>query len=153
MLPLIVVIFVNFMMALIILPRIDFSFLAAEPWRLDVGGGRSVSVLIALTAASLTLIIVHYQRLSALRESLDAGANSSVLPIMTVASLVGFALWWLQCQHLRSFAMRYCRYRADGSVAGESRQNAFVRPYFAPDFKLFRRELELISDLTGDRPD
>ena len=49
-----------------------------------------MSVLIALTAASLTLIIVHYQRLSALRESLDAGANSSVLPIMTVASLVGF---------------------------------------------------------------
>lgn len=91
LLPLIVVIFVNFMMALIILPRIDFSFLAAEPWRLDVGGLIGVwSVLIALTAASLTLIIVHYQRLSALRESLDAGANSSVLPIMTVASLVGF---------------------------------------------------------------
>ena len=91
LLPLIVVIFVNFMLALIILPRIDFSFLAAEPWRLDVGGLIGVwSVLIALTAASLTLIIVHYQRLSALRESLDAGANSSVLPIMTVASLVGF---------------------------------------------------------------
>ena len=113
LLPLIVVIFVNFMLALIILPRIDFSFLAAEPWRLDVGGLIGVwSVLIALTAASLTLIIVHYQRLSALRESLDAGANSSVLPIMTVASLVGLALWWLQCQHLRTFAMRYCRFRA-----------------------------------------
>lgn len=30
------------------------------------------------------------RRLPALRESLDAGANSSVLPILTVASLVGF---------------------------------------------------------------
>jgi H+/gluconate symporter-like permease len=38
----------------------------------------------------LTVVIVNYRRLPALRESLDAGANSSVLPILTVASLVGF---------------------------------------------------------------
>lgn len=91
LLPLIVVIVVNFMMALVVLPRFDFSFLAAEPWNLEVGGLIGVwSVLIALAAAILTLIAVNYQRLSALRESLDAGANSSVLPILTVASLVGF---------------------------------------------------------------
>lgn len=91
LLPLLVVIIVNFMMALVIFPRIDFSFLAADPWNLDVGGLIGVwSVLIALAAAILTLIAVNYQRLSALRESLDAGANSSVLPIMTIASLVGF---------------------------------------------------------------
>ncbi|UFX48283.1 GntP family permease [Bradyrhizobium sp. 41S5] len=90
-LPLIVVIVVNFLMALIVLPRIDFSFLTAEPWRLNVGGLVGIwSVLIALSAAILALIIVNYQRLPKLRESLDAGANSSVLPIMTVASLVGF---------------------------------------------------------------
>lgn len=91
LLPLIVVIVVNFMMALVVLPRLDFSFLAAEPWNLEVGGLIGVwAVLIALAAAILTLIVVNYQRLSALRQSLDAGANSSVLPIMTVASLVGF---------------------------------------------------------------
>lgn len=91
LLPLIVVIVVNFMMALVVLPRFDFSFLAAKPWNLEVGGLIGVwSVLIALAAAILTLIAVNYQRLTALRESLDAGANSSVLPILTVASLVGF---------------------------------------------------------------
>lgn len=91
LLPLLVVIVVNFMMALVILPRIDFSFLSAEPWNLDVGGLIGVwSVLIALAAAILTLIAVNWQRLQKLRESLDAGANSSVLPIMTIASLVGF---------------------------------------------------------------
>ncbi|WP_319798609.1 GntP family permease [Nitrobacter sp.] len=91
LLPLIVVIVVNFMMALVILPRIDFSFLTVAPWNLDVGGLIGVwSVLIALAAAILTLIAVNFQRLTALRESLDAGANSSVLPILTVASLVGF---------------------------------------------------------------
>lgn len=91
LLPLIVVIVVNFMMALVVFPRLDFSFLTAEPWNLEVGGLIGVwSVLIALAAAILTLIALNFQRLSALRESLDAGANSSVLPIMTVASLVGF---------------------------------------------------------------
>jgi H+/gluconate symporter-like permease len=90
-LPLIVVIFVNFMMALVILPRIDFSFLTTERWGIEVNGVIGVwSVLIALGAAILTVIAVNYQRLVTLRESLDAGANSSVLPIMTVASLVGF---------------------------------------------------------------
>jgi H+/gluconate symporter-like permease len=90
-LPLIVVIFVNFMMALVILPRIDFSFLAEEPWEINVGAVTGVwAVLIALAAAILTLVVVNYRRLASLRESLDAGANSSVLPILTVASLVGF---------------------------------------------------------------
>jgi H+/gluconate symporter-like permease len=91
LLPLLVVIVVNFMMALVVLPRIDFSFLAKAPWNLEVSGLIGVwSVLIALTAAILTLIAVNWQRLGKLRESLDAGANSSVLPIMTIASLVGF---------------------------------------------------------------
>ncbi|RTL53702.1 MAG: GntP family permease [Bradyrhizobiaceae bacterium] len=90
-LPLLVVIVVNFMMALVILPRIDFSFISFERWGVNVNGLLGVwAVLIALFAAIVTLIIVNYQRLPNLRESLDAGANSSVLPIMTVASLVGF---------------------------------------------------------------
>lgn len=90
-LPLMVVIVVNFMMALVILPRVDFSFITYERWGVDVNGLLGVwAVLIALFAAIVTLIVVNYQRLPNLRESLDAGANSAVLPIMTVASLVGF---------------------------------------------------------------
>ncbi len=90
-LPLLVVIVVNFLMALIILPRIDFSFLEQEPWGIDVGSSIGLwAVLIALATAILTLIAVNFGRLRAIRESLDAGANSSVLPILTIASLVGF---------------------------------------------------------------
>jgi H+/gluconate symporter-like permease len=91
-LPLLVVLCVNFMMSLIILPRLDFSFLAEEQW-----GGISLSavagiwaIAVALAAAILTLVLVNRRRLPALRESMDAGANASVLPIVTVASLVGF---------------------------------------------------------------
>jgi H+/gluconate symporter-like permease len=79
-------------MALIILPWLDFSFLAEERW-----GSTSISavggvwaVVVALAAAILTLIVVNRGRLCDLRESMDAGANASVLPALSVASLVGF---------------------------------------------------------------
>jgi H+/gluconate symporter-like permease len=48
------------------------------------------SVAVALAAAILTLVVVNRRRLPSLRESMDAGANASVLPAITVASLVGF---------------------------------------------------------------
>ena len=38
----------------------------------------------------MTLIAINYRRLPELRASMDAGANASVLPVLTVASLVGF---------------------------------------------------------------
>jgi H+/gluconate symporter-like permease len=90
--PLVVVIGVNFLMSLLILPRLDVSFLAQERW-----GGASLagvagvwSVAVALAAATATLVVLHRARLPDLRSSMDAGANASVLPILSVASLVGF---------------------------------------------------------------
>jgi H+/gluconate symporter-like permease len=91
-LPLVVVVSVNLLMSLFVLPRLDFSFLSEERW-----GATSLSavlgvwsVAVALAAAILTLILVNRGRLPSLRESMDAGANASVLPAVTVASLVGF---------------------------------------------------------------
>lgn len=91
-LPLAVVVCVNLLMSLVILPLLDFSFLAEERW-----GGSSLSavagvwsVAVALAAAIATLIAVNRRRLPALRLSMDAGANASVLPAFSVASLVGF---------------------------------------------------------------
>ena len=48
------------------------------------------SLLLALGAGTLAIVIVNYSRLPSLRESLDAGANSAALPILTISSLVGF---------------------------------------------------------------
>lgn len=91
-LPLVVVICTNFLMSLVILPRLDFSFLAKEVWGgTTIGAVAGVwSVVIALATATLTVIVLNFKRFPALRESLDAGAVSSVLPILTIASLVGF---------------------------------------------------------------
>jgi H+/gluconate symporter-like permease len=83
---------VNLLMSIVVLPRLDLSFLAEERWGATslsaVGGVWSVAV--ALAAAVATVIVVNRSRLPALRESMDAGANASVLPAFSVASLVGF---------------------------------------------------------------
>jgi len=91
-LPLIVVIMVNLLMSLFVLPRLDFSFLAEKRW-----GATSISavagvwsVVVALTAAIATVVLLNRSRLPKLRKSMDAGANASVLPALSVASLVGF---------------------------------------------------------------
>jgi H+/gluconate symporter-like permease len=91
-LPLVVVVLVNLTMSLIVLPRLDFSFLAEERW-----GGTSISavagvwsVVVALATAITIVILFNWNRLPQLRQSMDAGANASVLPALSVASLVGF---------------------------------------------------------------
>jgi H+/gluconate symporter-like permease len=90
--PLVVVIVVNLLMSMWVLPRIDTGFLAEARW-----GGMQLaavsgvwSVIVALLAAIVVLIALNRRRLPALRATVDAGANASVLPVLSVASLVGF---------------------------------------------------------------
>ena len=90
--PLLVVIGVNVLMTLVVLPSLDVSFLAEERFgatSLSAVGG-VWSVVTALAAAIITVIAVNRKRLGGLRESMDSGANASVLPVLSVASLVGF---------------------------------------------------------------
>lgn len=91
-LPLVVVVGINLAMSLFILPRLDVSFLGEErfgPTTLYAVGG-VWAVVVALAAAMVTLIAVNFRFLPDLRASMDAGANASVLPAVSVASLVGF---------------------------------------------------------------
>lgn len=92
LLPLLAVILVNLTMSLIVLPRLDTSYLAEDRW-----GGASLSsvggvwsVIVALASAIVIAILLNRGRLPALRETVDAGLNASVLPVVSVASLVGF---------------------------------------------------------------
>lgn len=91
-LPMLIVISVNFLMALLILPHLDYSFLAKKEWgetSFSMVGG-VWSIVIALASAIFVLILINRKRFPNLRETMDAGANASVLPVLTVASLVGF---------------------------------------------------------------
>jgi H+/gluconate symporter-like permease len=92
MLPTAVVIGVNFLMSIVVLPRLDTSYLAEPRFgatQLSAVGG-VWAVVVALLAGILVLVATNWKRLTALRESVDAGANASVLPALSVASLVGF---------------------------------------------------------------
>ena len=92
MLPLFVVMGVNLAMSLVILPRMDTSFLADVRWGetalASVGG--VWSVIVALSAAIVVLFAFNRRRLVSLRVTVDAGLNASALPVISVASLVGF---------------------------------------------------------------
>ena len=91
-LPLVIVVAVNLLMSLFVLPRMDASFLGGKEWgstSLAAVGG-VWAVVTALAVAIVVLIAINYRRLPALRDSMDAGANASVLPVLSVASLVGF---------------------------------------------------------------
>src|SRR5690349_16149410 len=91
-LPLVVVISVNLAMSLFILPALDTSFLAEQRW-----GGTSLSavggvwsVVTALACGIVAVLALNGRRIPQLRKTIDAGANASVLPVVSVASLVGF---------------------------------------------------------------
>ena len=91
-LPLVTVVSVNLIMSFGVLPKIDASFLNEEQWgatSLAAVGG-VWSVIVALAVAIVVLIATNFSRLPTLRATMDAGANAAVLPIISVASLVGF---------------------------------------------------------------
>ncbi len=92
MAPLVVVVVVNLLMSFVVLPRLDLGFLDDERWSgLSLAAVSGVwAVLVALLCAIGTLLLLNRGRLTAVRESMDAGANASVLPVLSVACLVGF---------------------------------------------------------------
>lgn len=90
--PLLLVVVGNFVMNVLVLPRMDVGYLAEARWgatSLDaVRGVWGVSV--ALAVAIVAVVVLNRSRFAALRESADAGANAAVLPILSVCSLVGY---------------------------------------------------------------
>jgi H+/gluconate symporter-like permease len=91
-LPLVVVLLVNLAMSMLVLPAIDTGFLAEARWGgIPLSAVSGVwSVIVALVSAILVLVAFNYRRLPGLRDTVDAGANASALPVLSVASLVGF---------------------------------------------------------------
>jgi len=91
-LPLFIVVAINLLLSMVVLPRLDFGFLAEERWgETSLAAVAGIwSVAVALAAAIVFVIVLNRERLPSLRQTMDAGANASVLPIVSIASLVGF---------------------------------------------------------------
>ena len=82
------------MMSLIVLPRLNFSFLAEERWGSTSlsGVARVWSVVVALAAATLAVILFNRHRLPALREAwtpapMHRSCRRSVLPAWSALAL------------------------------------------------------------------
>jgi H+/gluconate symporter-like permease len=88
--PLVVMVAVNLLMSFVVLPRIDVALMASEDAQAMSSVSGLWSVLVALACAIAVLLAMNRGRLASIRESMDAGANASVLPVLSVASLVGF---------------------------------------------------------------
>jgi len=90
--PIILVIALNYLFSKIIIPALDTSFLALPQFgetNIKAVGG-IWSIIAALVISILVVTALNFRRYSNFTESLDSGANASVLPIFNTASLVGF---------------------------------------------------------------
>jgi len=92
LLPVVMVVFVNLVFVQAVAPKLDVSYLA-----LPVFGETTIeavrglwSIIVALVCAILILVSLNFRRLPKWVESLNSGANASVIPIANTASLVGF---------------------------------------------------------------
>ncbi|AHE97611.1 GntP family permease [Thioalkalivibrio paradoxus] len=91
-LPLVLVIAINLVFTFLVIPRMDTAYLALPLYgETSVEQVRGIwSVVAALVLSLLVLIALNWHRLPALKQSVDNGANASLLPIFNTASLVGF---------------------------------------------------------------
>jgi H+/gluconate symporter-like permease len=91
-LPIVLVIALNYLFSMVVIPAMDTGYLALPLYgETDIDALRGIwSIITALVISILVLTILNRKRFSALLESLDAGADASVLPIFNTASLVGF---------------------------------------------------------------
>jgi len=90
--PIALVVALNYLMAEAVLPRLDTTYLAQALYgATELGAVRGVwSVIVALTAAIVLLLVLGRRQLTGLRETLDAGATASLAPIFNTASQVGY---------------------------------------------------------------
>jgi H+/gluconate symporter-like permease len=90
--PIAVVIVVNVVLSTFVFPRLDLSFLAKPEWGATTATAVTGiwSVIAGLSLAILTVLAFNLRRIPNLRTTFDAGVNASALPIVNVASLVGF---------------------------------------------------------------
>lgn len=90
--PIVLVIVLNYLFTTIVIPAMDTNYLALPRY-----GSTSIealrglwSIISALVISIIVLVALNWRYIENLAQSLDSGANASVLPIFNTASQVGF---------------------------------------------------------------
>jgi len=92
LLPIVLVIGVNLAVTKWAIPAMDASYLADKKYGgVTINDVRGIwSLIVALTAAVVAAIVLHWRRWSDLLSSVNQGTMSSLLPIFNTASEVGY---------------------------------------------------------------
>lgn len=92
LLPIVLVIGVNYVLVEWVIPTWDTGYLADPQYgETSIGRVRGLwAMIVALLVANLTVMAIHYRSLGALNKSLGAAANGSLLPTFNTASEVGY---------------------------------------------------------------
>jgi H+/gluconate symporter-like permease len=90
--PIVIVIAVNYLFTAFVIPATDVSYLAEPKYgRVTLGDVRGIwSLIAALTAAILGVMVLHANRWVDLKTSINQGTLSSLLPIFNTSSEVGY---------------------------------------------------------------
>jgi len=91
-LPVVLVIIINYLFTRFIIPALDTAYLLLPKYgSTDINAVRGVwSIISSLVISSIILILLNMNNFSSIRRTLDDGASASVLPLFNTASLVGF---------------------------------------------------------------
>lgn len=87
--PIAIVLLLNFAIVTFYYPYADTSYLEGYGVSLDKVKGLW-SLLIALTTAIVVAVVLFYKRFDDVKETINQGAVSSIMPIMNTASAVGY---------------------------------------------------------------
>ncbi len=92
MAPIFIVVLVNLLFVSFVVPHLETSYLSQPLFgETSIEAVRGVwAIVVALTASIVFLILANWSRFQDLRETLNKGADASVIPIFNTASLVGF---------------------------------------------------------------
>ncbi|WP_404983989.1 GntP family permease [Cobetia marina] len=89
--PLVLVIGLNALLTYLVFPRIDFSYLNDAFPELDPAGATGMwSILIALSCASLWLVVTRWKQWADLKTTVNNGCFGAMLPVFNTASEVGY---------------------------------------------------------------
>lgn len=92
LLPIVLVIGLNYLLSAFVLPRLDTSYLADEKFgSIAFGSVLGVwSIILALIISVAVMAFLNRERLRSIKETFDDGANAATGPAFNTASLVGF---------------------------------------------------------------
>lgn len=87
--PIVIVLVLNFLIVTFYYPNVDAGYLADYGVTLQKVKGMW-SLIIALTTAIIAAIVLFYKYMPNLRDAINQGSESSIMPIMNTAAAVGF---------------------------------------------------------------